>query len=175
MPKHEVVLFDADRKAWFLRNFKLCGQLQRSAQECGISPTTVRKHIRDDPDFKDAYDEAYGDFKEAIESEIMRRAIMGWEEPVYQQGILAGTVRKYDSRLLELLAKRHIPQYKEKHQVDHNIGGGILAVPIAQTAEEWEKLNKTLDVTDKAEITNGPTDQSKSDPSKTADKGDKSK
>ena len=139
MPAHDVVLFDADRKARFLLAYRLTGQLQRSAKECGISPTTVRQHMKDDPDFQDAVSEAYGDFKETIETEIMRRAIMGWEEPVYQQGILAGTVRKYDQRLLELLAKRHIPAYKEKHQPTDGMPVGILVVPSPQQVIDWEK------------------------------------
>lgn len=138
MSQHDVVIFDADRKARFLFNLRMTGQLQRSAQGSGISPRTVRNHLKDDPDFKDAYDEAYGDFKESIETEIMRRAIMGWEEPVYQQGILAGTVRKYDSRLLELLAKRHIPAYKEKQLPTDGLPAGILVVPITQGAIDWE-------------------------------------
>jgi hypothetical protein len=139
-----VVRFDADRKARFLLCLRLTGQLQMSAQESGISSRTVRDHLKDDPDFKDAYDEAYGDFKESIETEIMRRAIMGWEEPVYQQGLLAGSVRKYDSRLLELLAKRHIPAYKEKHSPTDGLPIGILVVPTRQEALDWEKEHGVL-------------------------------
>lgn len=141
---NELVRFDADRKARFLGLIRLTGQLQRSAKESGISPFTVKSHLKDDPDFKDAYDEAYGDFKELIETEIMRRAIMGWEEPVYQQGMLAGTVRKYDSRLLELLVKRHIPAYKEKYLATDGLPVGILVVPQDQTALDWEKQHKVL-------------------------------
>lgn len=136
----ELILFDPDRKARFLQLMRLTGQLQRSAQEAGIAPSTVRAHLKADPDFKAAHEEAYGDFKEYIESEIQRRAIMGWEEPVFQQGELAGTVRKYDSRLLELLAKRHIPEFKEKYEVNHNVSGGILVTPQQNLpAEEWAK------------------------------------
>lgn len=142
----EIVVFDADRKARFLRNYRLTGQIQRSAQEAGISPSTVRQHIKEKPDFAEAVQEAYSDFKEAIESEIMRRAIMGWEEPVYQQGLLAGSVRKYDSRLLELLAKRHIPEYKEKFEHHHNIAPGILAVGKDPDSKQvWEEEHGVAD------------------------------
>ena len=131
--------FDADLRRRFLELYRLTGQLQKSARECGISPSTVRDHLKNDLAFKDAYDEAYGDFKEAIEREALRRAIMGWEEPVYQQGVLAGTVRKYDSPLLQLILKRHIPEYKEKHQVDVNLNAGVLAVPEKESEDEWER------------------------------------
>jgi hypothetical protein len=109
--------------------YRLTGQIQRASHESGVSPATVKEHLKSDIDFRNAADEAYGDFKESVESEIMRRAIMGWDEPVYQQGVLAGSIRKYDSRLLELLAKRHIPEYKEKFEVSGSITAGILAVP----------------------------------------------
>lgn len=133
----DVVLFDADRKQRFLTLYRLTGQLQRSARESGISPATVRNHLKSDLDFKAACDEAYRDFKESIESEVMRRAIMGWEEPVYQQGMLAGTVRKFSERLLELFAKRHIQEYKEKVDLNLGTGGGLLVVPAPQSDKDW--------------------------------------
>lgn len=148
MANDPLVLFDAARKHHFLQMMRLTGQLQRSAQESGISPSTVHNHLKSDPDFKLAHDEAYGDFKESIEMEVMRRAIMGWEEPVYQQGVLAGTVRKFDSRLLEMLAKRHIPEFKEKYTVEHAVAPGMLAVPAAQSVEDWEKSNEVFEDAD---------------------------
>lgn len=171
--KSEVVRFDADRKARFLFNLKLTGQLQRSAQEAGISPRTVRQHLKDDPDFKEAYDEAYEDFKEGIETEIMRRAIMGWEEPVYQQGVLAGTVRKYDSRLLELLAKRHIPAYKEKQLPTDGVPIGILVVPESQGADDWEAKHG-LDPSKEVQQTRDavPPNEEENTDGKSADSGD---
>lgn len=168
MSENAVVKFDADRKARFLFNLKLTGQLQRSAQEAGISPRTVRQHLKDDPDFKDAYDEAYEDFKEGIETEILRRAIMGWEEPVYQQGILAGMVRKYDSRLLELLAKRHIPAYKEKNAPTDGMPVGILVVPEQAKAVDWEKRH-SLDPDMEVQQT---ADSEEEKPNESTDSGD---
>lgn len=131
--------FDADLRQRFLTLYRLTGQLQRAARETGISPTTVRDLKKKDPAFLAAMDEAYEDFKEGLEKELLRRAIMGWEEPVYQQGQLAGTVRKYDARLLELAVKRHIPEYKEKTQVEVTAKPGLLAVPTRESEEDWEK------------------------------------
>ena len=135
------VLFDADLKGRFLVVYGICGQLQRSAKEVGISPATVRNHLKSDPEFKAAFKEAYGDFQEAIEREAYRRAFVGWEENVYYKGELAGTVRKFDSRMLELYLKRHLPEYKESFTVDHKISGGIMAVPQVESKEEWERRN----------------------------------
>lgn len=120
-------------------NIRCTGALQLSSREAGVSPSTVRSHLTTDPVFKAAYDEAMNDFKEHVETEIYRRAISGWDEEVYQQGEYVGTIRKFDSRLLELLAKRHIPEYKEKFEVQHHLPPGTLVVPIKQSEEEWMK------------------------------------
>lgn len=140
--------FDADTRAKFLMIYGLSGQIQRSAREAGISPTTVRAHIKKNPDFAEAVGEALNDYKESIETELQRRALMGWEENVFQQGILAGTIRKYDSRLLELLVKRHIPEYKEKFEHTHNVEAGILAVPAAESKQVWEEQNSATELTE---------------------------
>ena len=162
---NELTRFDADRKGRFLQLYRLTGQLQRAAQEAGISSTTVREHQKHDVDFRTACDEAYGDFKEAIESEIMRRAIFGWEEPVYQQGVLAGTIRKYSERLLELLAKRHIPEYKEKHEVTHTGTVGILGIPLQiGTKEDWVKRHGQTAEAEFEELPNDSEGSSRADP-----------
>ena len=131
--------FDAELRHRFLAYYALTGQLQKSAQECGISPATVRSLQKKDPDFAAAMEEAKEDFKEAIERELIRRAVMGWDEPVYQKGELVGEVRKYDSNLLAMLIKKLDPTYKERHEVSVNVSPGVLAVPAAESKEDWEK------------------------------------
>ena len=113
--------------------------IQLSCRAAGISPSTVRNHLKTDPLLNAAYEEAMADFKESIEMEAYRRAVLGWDEEVYQQGEFVGTMRKFDSRMLELYLKRHIPEYKEKFEVAHHAIGGTLAVPIKQSEEEWLK------------------------------------
>jgi len=135
------VKFTADARHRFLMLMRLTGQLQKAAHDVGISPTTVRELVKKDADFAAALAEAKEDFKEAVEREVLRRAVMGWEEPVYQQGLLAGTVRKYDSNLLAMLIKKLDPSYKEKSTVDVNLTGGILAAPVVDTEDDWRKRN----------------------------------
>ena len=57
-------------------------------------------------------EEAEEDSRDAIREEAHRRAIEGWEEPVYQRGVLVGHVRKYsDAILLKMMAAR-LPEYR---------------------------------------------------------------
>jgi hypothetical protein len=52
--------------------------------------------------------------------EIRRRAIEGWNDPVYQMGQRVGSVRKYSDVLLIFLAKRLMPEYRDKVTLDVN-------------------------------------------------------
>jgi len=149
--------FDAELRHRFLQVYALTGQIQKSAQTVGISPTTVRNLAKKDTEFADALAEAKADFAEAVEREVVRRAVMGWDEPVYQKGELVGEVRKHSDQLLMMLMKKLDPSYKEGFQVDVNIGGGLLAAPAKETAEEWEKRN-SLDA-DFDEIETTPSEE----------------
>lgn len=52
--------------------------------------------------------------------------------------MVPAVIRKYSDRLLELEAKRVDPAYRDKGQLDVNVGGGILVVPgMAASDEEW--------------------------------------
>jgi hypothetical protein len=54
------------------------------------------------------------------------RAVEGWQEPVYQQGKLCGSVPRYDGRLLEMLVKGDHPQYADRRDgVNAGAAGGV--------------------------------------------------
>lgn len=95
-----------------------------------------------DPDFADACDDAVSVRKHAIEEEITRRAIDGWEEPIFtvRNGVReqCGSVRKFSDALLLALAKRHIPAYREKVAVEH---GGQLGVTHEVSLESLRNLS----------------------------------
>jgi len=67
-----------------------------------------------DPEFAAAWDDAIATATSVVESELHRRAVEGYEEPVYQRGEKVGTVRRYSDRLLELRAKALLPHYRER-------------------------------------------------------------
>ncbi|MFN8525102.1 MAG: hypothetical protein U0821_18555 [Chloroflexota bacterium] len=66
----------------------------------------------------------------AAESELFRRAVEGWEEPVYQGGELVGHSRRYSDSLLKLLLQSRDPAtYRERLQVQHSGANGE-ALPV---------------------------------------------
>jgi hypothetical protein len=134
--------FNGDRRATFLREYQETGLFNASARKAGVCAPTIRTARKEDAEFSAACDEALQNYREAIETEIKRRAIDGWLEPIYQKGEQVGEVRRYSDRMLELHAKRHIPEYRDKQSVDLSVHGGVLVVPKASlTAEQWEREN----------------------------------
>jgi hypothetical protein len=60
-------------------------------------------------DFAAAWEQALQAGTDALEDEARRRAVDGWDEPVYQRGELAGHIRKYDSQLIQFLLRARDP------------------------------------------------------------------
>lgn len=127
----QTKLTDA-RKTAFLEELELHGVVARAAR--AASPHSKRGCVQSfydererNPDFAGAWDEAVAQAMGAVEHEIHRRAVEGWEEPIYggrYKETIVGSTRKYSDRLLELRARALLPAYRERKQVelDANVG-----------------------------------------------------
>jgi hypothetical protein len=86
----------------------------------GVTRSRVYAWRDEDAGFRAAWDAALADGTETLEQEARRRAVEGTEEPIYQQGNLIGTVRKYSDTLLIFLLKGRKPDtYRDNVAVDH--------------------------------------------------------
>lgn len=133
-------LFDSAKKERFLQFYAQCGRQVAAARAADVHPATVREHVKKDPEFKAQYDEAYSEYCESLEAEIERRGKDGVLQPIFHKGILVGHQREYSDTLILAHAKRHIPEYRDRHQVDVQHSGGVLVVPgLAKDADEWER------------------------------------
>ena len=132
--------FDDRAKAIYLEILSLTGRIGEAAKAAGVVADTVRALRLKDEKFKELHEEALQEYRDRIEAEVHRRAIEGWEKPVYQKGELVGYVTEYSDKMLELLAKRHIPEYTDRVAVDAKHSGGVMVIPqTAMTDEEWEQ------------------------------------
>lgn len=96
------------------------GNVTASCLKAKISRRHAYATRKEDPLFAEAWDEALGIATELLEEEARRRAQDGVLEPVYQDGKLAGKVRKYSDTLLIFLLKAHKPdKYRENHHHKH--------------------------------------------------------
>ena len=115
------------------------------AEAINVSRQALYCHRKVDKEFADAWDEALeiGDqIKVSLhEREADRRAIDGWDEPVFYEGRLCGYKRRYSDGLLIARLKSLAPEkYADRSNVNHsgNIDTGLIVVgkPAADD-DEW--------------------------------------
>jgi len=124
----------------FLEEYARTGLLHRSAYAAGFHPNALKAYRRESPEFDAEVTHALERFHESLEGEACRRARDGLEEPVFHQGVQCGAIMRFSDRLLELLLKRHLPEFRDKFQLDATFKGGVLVVPAAAgDVEEWRK------------------------------------
>lgn len=94
------------------------GNVSRSCETAEIGRTTFYEWLRDSPEFASAVDDAMEVASDSLEAEARRRARDGVDEPVFYQGAVCGTVRRYSDTLLIFLLKGAKPnKYRERSSV----------------------------------------------------------
>lgn len=125
--------FTTGRKAAFLKELAATGRRTDARAVVGICNRTVTNHLSPngntfDPEFAAGYEEAMEEYRDALVQEAHRRAVDGVPEPVYYMGARVkekdgknAVVLKYSDRMLELLLKRHIPEFRDRSTVDSTV------------------------------------------------------
>lgn len=121
---------DENRKAIFLAELRRHGipvaaARAASPHSSGGAISSFYHLRRMDPEFAAAWSDALQEACANVESEIHRRAVEGWEEPVFQRGELVGTITKYSDRLLELRAKGLMPERYAVERRDVKVSGEV--------------------------------------------------
>ena len=101
-----------DRKPWertYLATLATTGNLTAAAEAAGIDRSTALRHRHASQRFAERVADALARFSDAVESEIARRGMQGFDEPVYQGGKKVGVKRRYSDRCLLALAARLRP------------------------------------------------------------------
>jgi hypothetical protein len=141
LPKAVLAVTD-EIKAQYVELVRSTGLLCMSAAQLGLSFRTIDKHRRMDPEFAEDIKEAVAQYADEFEGKVLRVADpdRGWDEPVYQKGECVGYVRRFSERMMELVLKRHKPEYRDKLSIDATVKGGVLLVAAtAASPEEWRK------------------------------------
>lgn len=135
------------REDWpeaFLEAFASLGNVTAAARIAGTSRSTVWRRRLQDEAFAARYEEALQEAADTVEQEIYRRAVTGWNEPVFYQGELVGHIRKYDGQLLHKLAGALRPEkWRERFDVRSHVtieNEGELDKMIQQDIEEVARL-----------------------------------
>ena len=109
--------FTPRRRAAFLKALAESGHVLASARRAHVSPAHVYRCRNRFPAFRQAWDDALAVAVESLETEARRRALDGWEDPVYYQGQPVGAIRRYSDRLLIVLLQAHKPELYNQQQI----------------------------------------------------------
>lgn len=105
----------------FIKRLAETCNVAEASRVAGIARSTAHDWRAADADFCKLWDEAIEMARDALEAEARRRAVDGWQEPVFQQGKQVGTIQRYSDRMLEILLKGHRPQFRDRGP-DVNVG-----------------------------------------------------
>ena len=83
--------------------------MRLSAQAAGVSRECCYKARDRSERFRADWEAALDEAADILEAEARRRAVEGWDEPVYQRGELVGVVRKFSDQLLITLMRADRP------------------------------------------------------------------
>lgn len=101
--------FTPEKRAVFLDFLTRTGNVVRSAEAAGVTQSYLYRLRQKDPEFAGQWDAAVAQATDAIMTEARRRALEGWEQPVYYRGKQVGSVRRYSDNMLALLLRLHRP------------------------------------------------------------------
>lgn len=118
------------RKRAVVAALRESGNVRLCTEAANVSRQVHYDWLKTDPEYARAAAEACAEFADNLEREAVRRAVEGWEEPVFGklpgkdagEGII-GYVRKFDSNLMRLALQGHKPgKYRDRtDRVDVNV------------------------------------------------------
>jgi hypothetical protein len=103
-------LSTARRKALALDLLSQGHSLAHVREVLGINRVTVFRWRQDDPSFAQVYSDAMEAGTALIEQEARRRAVDGYDRPVFQGGKQVGVVRVYSDELAAMLLRGRRPE-----------------------------------------------------------------
>jgi hypothetical protein len=99
----------------FLAAYAETGVLKNAAKAAGVTRVNHCRWMKEDPAYAEKFEQLFEQVCERFEAEAIRRAVDGYQDPVYQAGKLVGYRLKYSDTLLMFMLKAMRPEkYREK-------------------------------------------------------------
>ena len=112
----------AVQKAKYLEGFAQYCTITGGCAAAGVDNTTVYQWREMDDTFVLREQQLRLALTDRMEAEAIRRALEGWDRPIYQKGELCGYERVYDGSLLKMLLAAYRP---DKFRENINISGTV--------------------------------------------------
>ena len=187
------IKFDDAKKDEFCELLAKSGRIYAAAAAVGFNTRTIKLHRKTYPDFDEEVNEALAAYADRVRSQVARLGVEGVLEPMTgrvgkdKDGVIAYR-RVWNTRMLELEAKRVDPAYRDSNRMpgsggdDENGGrskGGILVVYPTMQDAEWEEATEgeiltrnPLEGLEGADIVNKPLPRGRMIGGKKDDEGD---
>lgn len=115
-----------DWKALFLVALAEVPVIAHACKAAGVNRVTAWRARETDPEFAKAWDDAMEEGIDRAEQEAFRRAVVGYEKPVWYKGKLVGTETVHSDALLALILKgRRKKLYAERTELTGADGGPV--------------------------------------------------
>lgn len=125
----EEAFLDGLREGWSVRKSAYAASIDTSTAYDWKSKSEAS--LQEDGSYKDDFHirwaAAYRDGADVLEDEAHRRGVEGVEKPVYQGGVLVGTMTEYSDTLLNLKLRGKRPEIynTERHELSGPGGGPV--------------------------------------------------
>lgn len=153
MPCPGFTLYSPERAERFCRVLVQCGNPTTAAQAAGWSRRSAFNYRREHPEFAEQWEDAYEEFLDMVEQEVIRRGTIGVPEVQYYQGKPAtgpdnkpAIIHRYSDRLLEVFMRARRPKfYSDKAEL--HISGEVNVKALADTARNAlvQRVTKRLE------------------------------
>ena len=98
----------------FLVEYSICGAVYKAAMSAGHSQEAYLSWVNADKyGFQKRYEAAQAQYLEKMVLEVDRRAMEGFDKPIFQGGQQVGTQRVYSDNLLMFSVKQRDPSYRD--------------------------------------------------------------
>lgn len=131
---------NVETRARFLHSltegWSVASSIRRATGRVGVVRTFYQWRA-DHPDFAAAWEEAYSFGTSVFEDEARRRAVEGWNEPVFRGDGQVGEIRKFSDRLLEFMLVSRDERYNPRRndaptQVKVVVTGGLPSLEVVE-------------------------------------------
>jgi hypothetical protein len=112
----------AEQKAKYLEGFAEYCTITGGCKAANVAPETVYVWREMDDEFVIKENQLRLALTDRLEQEAIRRALEGWDRPIYQRGELVGYERVFDGSLLKMLLAAYRP---DKFRENINVSGTV--------------------------------------------------
>jgi hypothetical protein len=117
-----------ERQKHFLQAYEDSLSVDRAAEVANVDRASHYRWLRRDPKYAAGFQRRRDIAGQFLEAEAITRAGDGWLEPVFYQGAECGTVRRFDSGLMQFLLRGLMPEkYGARHEISGPAGAPLQA------------------------------------------------